>query len=87
MPSIGELSVIPDTQENREGVSEQSFSINGDVGLLDRFSAVQAKEAISDVDVLRVNLALVDRATNLSTSGCEDVIIMSLLWAIARSSA
>ena len=33
MPCKGELPVVSDTQENREGIAEHSFSINGDVGL------------------------------------------------------
>ena len=43
------------------------------------------KKAVSLLDVLRVNLALTDQATTLSTSGCENASIMSLLralWAI-----
>ena len=55
------------------------------------FQAVSAqsrqKKADSHLDVLRINLAKANQATTLSTSGCKDVMIMSLLRAIARSSA
>ena len=44
MLSKGELSVIPDTQENREGIAEHSFSVNGDVGLPGYFCTVQPDE-------------------------------------------
>ena len=43
------------------------------------------KKAVSHLDVLRVNLALSDLATILSTFSCMDVTITSLLreqWAI-----
>ena len=43
------------------------------------------KNAVLHLDVLRVNLALSDQVTTLSTSGCKDAMIMSLLqalWAI-----
>ena len=40
----GELPVVSDSQENREGIPEHSFSINGDVGLPGRFCTVQAEE-------------------------------------------
>ena len=48
------------------------------------------KKAVSHLDVLRVNLALSGQATTLSTSGCKDATIMSLLRALQatnRSSA
>ena len=35
---------IPDTQENRVGIAEHTFSFNGDVGMPDRISTVQAEE-------------------------------------------
>ena len=47
------------------------------------------KMAVSHLDALRVNLALSDQATTLSTSVCKDAMTMSLLrvlWAINRSS-
>ena len=40
----GELSVVPGTQENREGIAEHSFAISGDVGLPSRFCTVLAEE-------------------------------------------
>ena len=40
----GELSVVSGTHENREGIAEHSFSINGDVGLPGRFLTVQDEE-------------------------------------------
>ena len=59
----GELPVVSDTQKNREGIAEHSFSINGDVGFPGCFCTVQAasaqsrlKMAVSHLDVLRVNL-------------------------------
>ena len=48
------------------------------------------KEAVSHLDELKVNLALSDQGTTLSTSGCMGSTIISLLptlWAINRSSA
>ena len=45
-------------------------------------------KAISHLDALRINLALSEKATTLSTSGCKDAMIMLLLRvlrAIARS--
>ena len=44
MLSKGELPVISDTQEDREGIAEHSFSVNGDVGLPGRFYTVLAEE-------------------------------------------
>ena len=44
MLSKGELPVVPDTDEDQEGVAERSFSINRDFGLPDCFCTVQAKE-------------------------------------------
>ena len=43
------------------------------------------KKAVSHRDALKVNLALADQLTTLSTSDCKDLVIMSLLRAIARS--
>ena len=40
----GELPVVSDSQENLDGISEHSFSINGHVGLPGRFCTVQAEE-------------------------------------------
>ena len=40
------------------------------------------KKTVWQLDVLRVNLALADQATTLSTSGCMDAKIMSLLQAL-----
>ena len=40
----GELPLVSDTQENREGIAEHPFSIHGDVGLPGRFCKVQAEE-------------------------------------------
>ena len=40
----GELPVVSDTQENREGIAEHLFSINGDVRLPGRFCPGQAEE-------------------------------------------
>ena len=44
MQSKGELPVVPDTQENREGFAEHLFSINDDVGLPGCFCTDLAKE-------------------------------------------
>ena len=44
MLSKGELPVIPDTRENRVGIAEHSFSVNGGVGLPGRFCIVLAQE-------------------------------------------
>ena len=46
MLSKGEQPVVPDTQEDLEGIAEHSFSINGDVGLPGRFCTVQAEEGM-----------------------------------------
>ena len=40
------------------------------------------KKAVSHLDVLRVNLALAVHVATISISGCKDVIITSLLWAL-----
>ena len=48
------------------------------------------KKVVSHLDVLRVNLALADQLTTLSTSGCKDALIVYVLRAlraIARLSA
>ena len=44
MFSKGKLPFVSDTQANWEVVSEQSFSVNGDVGLSGRFCTVLADE-------------------------------------------
>ena len=44
MPSKGERPVVPDTQDNLEGIARHSFSLNGDVGLPGGFCPVQAEE-------------------------------------------
>ena len=86
MLSKGELAVIPDTQINRKGIAEHLFSVNDDVWLMLGCQATSAqsrqKKAISHLDELRVNLALADHSTTLSTSCCKDAMIMSLLWAL-----
>ena len=82
MPSSGELSVVPDTQENLEEIAEHSFSVNGDVGLPGRFCTVQAEEGRLALGEVRVNLTIAVDATTLSTSGCKDATIMSLLRAL-----
>ena len=42
--SKGELPIVSETQENREGNAEHSFSINCDVGLPSRLCTVLAEE-------------------------------------------
>ena len=44
MSSKGELLVLPDSQENREGIAEHYLSVNGEVGLPGRFCTTQAEE-------------------------------------------
>ena len=44
MFSNGELPVVPDTQENQDGIAEHSFSINDDVGLPGHLCTVLAVE-------------------------------------------
>ena len=53
-------------------------------------AASRLKNVVSHIDELSVNFALVNQAPSLSSSGCKDVMIMSLLRAlsaIAKSSA
>ena len=44
MLSKGELPVVPDTQENQEGIAQHLSSINGDVELSVHFCTVQTEE-------------------------------------------
>ena len=73
MLSNGELSVVPDTQENRDGIAEHPFSINGDVGLPGRFCTVQVEEGSLAFGSVKCQSNL---ATTLSTSGCKDATII-----------
>ena len=78
----GKLPVVFDTRENREGITEHSFFINGYAALPGCFAQSRLMKAVSHLDVLRVNLALSDQATTLSTSGCNSATTMSLLRAL-----
>ena len=44
MPSKAVQPVVPDTQVNRDGIAEHSFSVDGDVGLPGRFCTVLPEE-------------------------------------------
>ena len=44
MLSKSELLVVLDTQDNRDGIAEYSFSVYGDVGLPGRFCTALAEE-------------------------------------------
>ena len=37
-----ELQVVPDTQDNQDGIAENAFSVNGDPWLLVSFCMLQA---------------------------------------------
>ena len=79
MLSIDELPVVPETPKNREVIAEHSFSINGDVGLPGHFCTVQAEEDCLTFGCVKCQSR---QATTLSTSGCMDATIMSLLRAL-----
>ena len=73
MFSKGELSVVPDIQENREGIADHSFSINGDVGLPGYFCTVQTEEGRLAPEA---QSRLSRPSDLLSTFGCKDTMIM-----------
>ena len=87
MLSNCELPVIPDTQENLEEIVEHSFSVTVMLGCLVPSAQSRLMNAVSHLDVLRVNLDLADHVTTLSSSGCIDAMITSFLRAITTSSA
>ena len=82
MLSKGELSVLSDTQENREGMMNIRFPSMVMLGCQAASAQSRLRKAITPLAVLRVNLALSDHATILSTSCCKDATIMSLLPAL-----
>ena len=87
MLSKSELPVVPDTQETWRGLQNIYFLSMVRLGCQAASAQSWLKKSILHLDVLRVNLGLADQVTTLSTSGCKDAMITSLLRAITRSSA